>query len=226
MKNVPVAIVCVALSLVLAAPLSAQKKKRKPAAPPAAVTSPLDPTLADLDRVTAATLSDLADLKAEKKHAGWRTAWMSSWRFWHHESSHNQRTQEIAESVERNLRNAMPGLVQEARASGSFAATFKLYNNLSVLCELLDSLVDSTKAEGKKADGPLANDSAAMGRIRQDIATFVEQKASALDANGNPPYPWPATSTASNGSVKKIVIDDNAPEKKPVARKTVAVKEQ
>src|SRR6516225_7052307 len=118
MKRVPVAIVCLALSLALAAPVAnAQRKKKKPAAPPAAVVSPVEPTLADLERVSAATLSDLADLKAEKHHAGWRTGWMSSWRFWHRESSHSQKTQEIAGSIQRNLHDALPGLVQNVRAS-------------------------------------------------------------------------------------------------------------
>jgi hypothetical protein len=221
-KNVPVAIVCLALSLALAAPSTdAQKKKKKPAAQPAAVVSPIEPTLTDLERVSAATQSDLTELKSEKQSFNWKTAW----RFWHRESSHSQKTIEMAESVQRNLHDALPGMVQDVRASGSFSATFKLYNDITVVCGLLDSLVDSTKAEGKKGDGPLANDSAAMGRIRQDLATFIEQKAAALDANGTPPYTWTSVSTP-NGTVKRIVIDDNVPEKKPGTRKTVAVKEQ
>jgi hypothetical protein len=222
MKNVPVALVCLALCLALVSPAAnAQKKKKKPAATPAAVVvSPMEPTLNDLERVSAATQSDLADLKAEKHSFNWKTAW----RFWHHESSHSQKTLEIAGSIQRNLHDALPGLVQDVRATGSFSATFKLYNDLTVLCGLLDSLVDSTKAEGKKGDGPLANDSVAMGRIRQDLATFIEQKAAALDATGTPPYTWTSVSTP-NGTVKKIVVDDNVPEKKP-SRKTVAVKEQ
>jgi hypothetical protein len=222
MKNVPVALVCLALSLALAAPAAtAQKKRKKPSAAPAAVVvSPMEPTLADLERVSAATQSDLSDLKAEKHSFNWKTAW----RFWHHESSHSEKTLEIAGSIQRNLHDALPGLVQNVRATNSFSATFKLYNDLTVLCGLLDSLVDSTKSEGKKGDGPLANDSVAMGRIRQDLATFIEQKAAALDATGTPPYTWTSVSTP-NGTVKKIVVDDNVPEKKP-SRKTVAVKEQ
>jgi hypothetical protein len=224
MKNVPVAIVCLALCLVLASPSSAQKKKKKAAAPAAAaaVVSPLEPTLADLERVSAATQTDLADLKNEKHGSSFN--WKTAWRFWHRESSHSEKTLEVAGSIQRNLHDALPGLVQDVRATGSFAATFKLYNDLSVLCGLLDSLVDSTKAEGKKGDGPLANDSAAMGRIRQDLATFIEQKAAALDANGTPPYTWTSVSTP-NGTIKRIVIDDNVPEKKPVAKKTVAVQQ-
>ncbi len=88
---------------------------------------------------------------------------------------------------------------------------FKLYNNLSVVCELLDSLVEVSKSEGK-GDGPLANDSAAMGRIRQDLATYVEQAAAVLDSKGKPYALSPSTTT---GKPKKIVIDDTVPEKKP-----------
>jgi len=222
MKRVPVAIVCLALSLALAAPLAnAQKRKKKPATPPPAATvSPIEPTLADLERVSAATQSDLAQLKTEKRNFSWKTAW----RFWHRESSHSERTQEIAGSVQRNLHDALPGLVQNARATSSFSATFKLYNDLSVLCGMLDSLVESVKAEGKKGDGPLINDAAAMGRIRQDLATYVEQKAAALDANGTPPYTWTSVSTR-NGPVRKIVVDDNIPEKRPAKKTTVAVQQ-
>jgi hypothetical protein len=220
MKNVPVAIVCLALSLALAAPSAdAQKKKKKPASAAAAAVSPIEPTLTDLERVSSATQSDLADFKSEKQGFNWKTAW----RFWHRESSHTEKALEMAESVRRNLHDALPGMVQEVRVSGSFSSTFKLYNDLTVLCGLLDSLVDSTKAEGKKGDGPLLNDSAAMGRIRQDLATFIEQKAAALDAQGTPPYTWTSVSTP-NGTVRKIVIDDNIPDKKS-AKRTVAVQQ-
>src|SRR5215471_1314179 len=221
MKNVPVAIVCLALSLALAAPSAdAQKKKKKPAPPAAAAVSPIEPTLTDLERVSSATQSDLADFKSEKQGFNWKTAW----RFWHRESSHSQQTIEIAESVQRNLHDALPGMVQDVRVTSSFSATFKLYNDVTVVCGMLDSLVDSTKAEGRKGDGPLTNDSAAMGRIRQDLATFIEQKAAALDAYGTPPYTWTSVSTP-NGTVRKIVVDDNVPAKKPGAKRTVAVQQ-
>jgi hypothetical protein len=217
MKNVPAAIACLAVSLVLITPsLNAQKKKPSAAPQPApAVASPLDSEMADLARVTAATQSDLADLNTDKHSFNWKT----SWRFWHRESSTNTKSQQIADSLQRNLRDAMPGLVHDVQTTGSFTATFKLYNNLSVVCELLDSLAESTASDKK---GPLVNDSAAMGRIRQDLATFVEQKAAALDANGKPPYTWTATSSPNSKAPKKIVIDDNVPEKKPVKRTVAA----
>jgi hypothetical protein len=215
MKNVPAAIACLVVGLMFVTP-SLNAQKRKPAAvPQPAVASPMDSEMADLARVTAATQSDLADLSTEKHSFNWKTAW----RFWHRESSTSTKTQQIADSLQRNLRDAMPGLIHDAQTSGSFTATFKLYNNLSVLCELLDSLAESTGPDKK---GPLANDSAAMGRIRQDLATFLEQKAAALDATGKPPYPWTSTASSNGKAPKKIVIDDNVPEKKPVTKRTVA----
>jgi hypothetical protein len=221
MRNVPAAIACLIISLIFVTPsLNAQKRKSTAVPQPAAaVASPMDSEMADLARVTAATQSDLADLKTDKHSFNWKT----SWRFWHRESSTSPKSQQIAESVQRNLRDAMPGLIQDVRTSGSFTATFKLYNNLSVVCELLDPLADSTGAEGK--NGPLAKDSAAMGRIRQELATFVEQKAAALDATGKPPYPWTSTASSNGKAPKKIVIDDNVPERKPVTKRTVAAQQ-
>jgi len=203
------------LSLALSAPtLSAQKKKKQappppPAAAPVATVSPIDSTLADLERISAATDSDIANLKTDKKGFNWKTSWM----FWHKET-HSQ-GEHVATSLQRNLHDAMPGLIHDARNSpGNFTATFRLYNNLSVVCELLDSLVESTKGGKKDGDAALSADSAAMGRIRQDIATYVEQMANALDRN-KAPLGWspsaPATSTANNGKTKKIVIDDTIP---------------
>src|SRR5262245_36101571 len=150
MKNVPAAMVCLALSLALAAPLSAQKKKKQqpPPSPPAATAptvSPIDSTLADLERITAATDSDISNLKSEKKTFNWTTSWM----FWRKDASHGSSGEHVATSLQRNLHDAMPGLIHDARNSpGNFTATFRLYNNLSVVCELLDSLVESTKTGG------------------------------------------------------------------------------
>jgi len=218
MKKIPSAMLCFALSLALAAPtLSAQKRKKQPEpqpAPAAIITSPIDSTLADLERISAATDNDIGNLKADKKGFNWKTSWM----FWHKDAPHSPEAEHIAASLQRNLHDAMPGLIHDARNSpGNFTATFRLYNNLSVVCESLDSLIETTKAGGKKeGDGSLVADSAAMGRIRQDVATYVEQMASALD-KGRVPLGWSRsvpTTTANNGKVKKIVIDDNVPERK------------
>src|SRR5262249_12258218 len=104
MKSVPAAIICLALSVVLAVPAASGQKRKKAVPPGPAVSSALDPTLVNLERVNAATQSDLADLKSEKRGFNWKTAW----RFWHRESTHSKRTEEVAESLHRNLHDALP----------------------------------------------------------------------------------------------------------------------
>lgn len=212
MKNVLAAIACCLLTLTLAAPsLSAQGAKvvshTQPVATAVPVPSALTSALSDLDRISSATAADLDDMGKEKSTDD---SWRNAWHFWRIRSSHTKHppTQSVA-SLQRNLHDAMPGLIQDARNTGSFSTTFKLYNNLSVVCELLDSVVDAGRRDGSK-DEALSNDAAAMGRIRQNLASYVERTAAALDSRTSIP-----ASTASNGRpVKKIVVDDTIPEKK------------
>jgi hypothetical protein len=213
MKTALAVIVCFSFLGLAAQSLSAQKPSAGSRAPAVAPTAPvvgaspaLSAALTNLERVSAATESDLANFRPEKRSSGWKSAW----HFWRRSNSQSQQTEQMAVSLQKNLHDAMPGLIRDAQTSGSFAATFKLYNNLSVVCELLDALVETTKSDGK-GDESLVNDAAAMGRIRQGLATYVEQAAAVLDSKGKP---YAVTSNPA-GKPKKIVIDDTAPEKKP-----------
>jgi hypothetical protein len=229
MKKVLAAIACFlfVLSFVLASPsLSAQKSSAAVRTQPVSITtSTLSPGLSsalnDLDRISSATEADIANMGdgGDKNDRSWKNAW----RFWHpFSSSRSSHDERAAASLQRNLHDAMPGLILDARTSGSFAATFKLYNNLSVVCELLDTLVKSSRSQGGKSDTALANDSAAMGRVRQDLASYVEQTAAALDARTQ----YAATTSASPGKPsKKIVVYDTVPVKKS-AKKTAATPPQ
>lgn len=231
MKKVLAAIASFLFILTLAAPsLSAQKSSTVVRTQPMAVPAPPVPSpvltsaLNDLDRVSSATEADIASLGSggEKADRNWKNAW----RFWHpfSSSSHSTVDEQAAASLQRNLHDAMPGLIQNARSSGTFAATFKLYNNLSVVCELLDSLAKSSRSQSGKGDTALANDSAAMGRIRQDLATYVEQTAASLDAKSQNTV---TASTPANGKApKRIVVDDTVPEKKSAVKKTSVSQQQ
>jgi len=228
MKKVLLVVVCFFFVLILASPaVSAQKSsvaRTQPLAAPAPpVPSPaLTSALNDLDRVSSATEVDIANMGSggEKNDRNWRNAW----RFWHpfSSSSHTPHDTEAAASLQRNLHDAMPGLIQDARTAGSFGATFKLYNNLSVVCELLDTLVKSSRSDGGKGDTALTNDSAAMGRIRQDLASYVEQTAVSLDARSQ----YATTSTPANKPPKRVVVDDSVPEKKSGVKKTSVSQQQ
>jgi hypothetical protein len=218
MKSILAAIACFLLAVTLVAPsLSAQRAKAVSHTQPVGISAPapspvLASALSDLDRVSSATQTDLDDVGKDKSSDD---SWKNAWHFWRIRSPHKHPPTKAVLSLQHNLHDAMPGLIQDARNTGSFAATFKLYNNLSVVCELLDSVVDAGRRDGSK-DRTLGDDAAAMGRIRQELANYVEQTAAALDARITIP-----ASTASNGRpVKKIVVDDTIPEKK--SRKTAA----
>jgi hypothetical protein len=223
MKKVLAAIACFLFVLILGTPsLSAQRSPVARTQPvsvtPSVPTPALTSALNDLDRVSSATEVDIANLGSSSERSD--RNWKNAWRFWHpfSSSSHSTHDAQAAASLQRNLHEAMPGLIQNARTSGSLTATFKLYNNLSVVCELLDALVSSSRSQGGKGDTALANDSAAMGRIRQDLATYVEQTAANLDSKGQ--YTFTTSTPANAKPPKRIVVDDTVPEKKSAIKKT------
>ena len=248
MNKILEGITCLLFALILAAPsLSAQESsaaaRTQPsvASAPAPSTPPPSPALTsalnDLDRVTSTTEADIKNMgSGEESDRNW-------WKFWHTAgSSRSSEDEKAAASQQRNLHDAMPRLIQNARTSGSFAATFRLYHNLSVVCELLDTLVKSRRSQDDESDTALANDAAAMGRVRQGLATYIEQTAVAMDTRNQyaPTTSTPTTTastsattastpttTASTPTTKpptKIVVDDTIPVKKIVVDDTVPVK--
>jgi hypothetical protein len=135
--------------------------------------------------------------------------------FWRKNHPHSQEAEQMAASLEKNLHEAMPGLIHDAQTSGSLSPTFKLYHNLSVVCQLLDSLLEATKSGGK-GDGPLALDATAMGHIRQDLAAYIERSAAALDSRSS--ADTVASSTPSPGAPGK---PSTAPQKKPIKKRVI-----
>ena len=178
----------------------------------------LDGTMFDLQRITVATDSDIADLDIDKWKSGWRTAWLKN-------GSRKHQAEQVAESLRRNLKDAVPGLITDVQSSrGSVSATFKLYNDLNVVVESLDSLIEATRSHGKKGEtGPLANDYAALGRVRQDLSSYIQQTAASLEPRMKVPGSTPPSS--STHLPKKVVIDDNAPNSKPVKKKTASLEQ-
>ncbi|HEY6304943.1 MAG TPA: hypothetical protein VI488_00620 [Candidatus Angelobacter sp.] len=162
--------------------MPAGSKPATDSAAPATDRPSLDATMFDLQRVTVATDSDIADLDVEKWKSGWRTAWLKN-------GAHKQQAQQVAESLQRNLHDAMPGLISDVQTSrGSVSTTFKLYNDLSVVVESLDALVAQTRAYGKKGEsGPLANDYAALSRIRQDVSSYIQVTAASQEPKTKAP---------------------------------------
>ncbi len=183
----------------------------------------LSASLADLDRVSQATDSDIANLHVDKWGPGWTKTILRS------KDQNQQQAQQVAASLQRNLRGAMPGLIHDVQnARGSLSTTFKLYDNLSVVCEALDLLITAAEAKGKKEESaPLNEDYNALIRLRREFSNYIQAGTVALETKGKLPAYTGSTSSGRSGSgsqtvtgpggVKRIIVDDAIPEKKPAA---------
>ena len=164
----------------------------------------LNSSLAELLRVAPATNQDLTSLPAGSGKLRWVT-------FWRRDGA---RRAQIAISLRRNLQFAVPNLVHDTQTShGSISTTFKLYNDLSVVCESLDSLV-APGSHGRKGEyAALSNDLSNLDRIREELSSHIQRTAALLESN-NPDL------VSSAGRPKKIIIDDNIPEKRTRKKRT------
>lgn len=198
----------------------------------------LNSTLIDLDHISLATQNDVRNLHVEKWKAGWKTGFLKS-------GAHKDEAEHVANSLQRNLSTALPAFIRDVQTSrGGVSATFRLYDDVSLLCEALDSLITTSEAAGKKSDAAaLEEDYSALTRVRRSLATYVQQSATTLETHGKAPTvsfitprmplmtssqrassaPLPApqravaassTQVVTEQGVKKIIIDDTIPEKK------------
>lgn len=172
--------------LVVAATLAAAQSTPPP------VGTGLDSVLAKVQETAKTTDADLAQLRIER----WKT-----------DNDNKTQLQQVSTSLHKNLTLAVPDLIREVQTGkGSVSATFKLYHNLNVVYEYLSSLADAAASLGKREEyDPLNRDAAALDSVRQELSTYIEQAAVALEAKAKPvatPAPTPLPTP------KKIVIDD------------------
>ena len=217
MKTIVATILFLSFSLGLAGQ-SQRAKSKNPAMSPSAspIRRDLNTSLADLERVTAATNSDIGNFSESGS---------SRWKMWQKLNSRKRDEKQMAAAIQRNLTNAMPVLIHDVQSSrGSVSTTFKLYNNLNVVYETLDSLVETGDRDGKKRElGPLTNDLAAMGHVRQELSAYIEQASISLDNKRQSYGAANATSApARRPAPKKVVFDGMAPETRP-ARQTASL---
>jgi hypothetical protein len=188
----------------------------------------LNAALIDLERIAQATQNDIANLQVEKWKSGWKTGFLK-------DGSHKEQAQQAARSLQRNLSSALPGLIRDVQTSrGSISATFKLYDDVSLVVEAVDSLITASEAAGKKADAaPLNDDYSALTRVRRSLSTYIQQASASWETKGKAPYaaltvpsaqpaapqvkPSSSTQVVTEQGVKKIIVDDTVPEKKPAA---------
>lgn len=173
----------------------------------------LNAVLVQIQQATSSANADIGKLRIEK----WKT-----------DSDQKKQLLQIADSVQKNITNAVPGLINDVQTSkGSVLASFKLYHNLNVLYEFLSGLTEATGAFGKREEyEPLAADATALDTARQNLSTYIEQTAGKLEAANRAPAGGTQTHPANAAPVpgkKVIVIDDEdspPPKKKPSAKST------
>lgn len=173
-------------------------------APPQPATPNLTSILADLQRTTQATNVDISRLRIEK----WKT-----------DESERQQMQQVSASLQKNITMAIPGLINEAQAApGSVSKVFKLYDDLTLVYEFLNSLTEAAGTYGKKDEyTPLANDASALDKARQSLSGYIEQAANHLEIQAQKPPPVAQQAQSAPQTPKKIIIDDDnpAPKRKP-----------
>lgn len=229
MKNTLAAIILIAFAFAFNSSLAAQSRhlQRTQAVMGGSGRTDLNSTLIDLDRVSQAMQDDIANLQLDKWKSGWKTGFLK-------DGARKNQAQKSARSLQRNLSGALPGLIHDVQSSrGSISTTFKLYDDVSLVLETLDSLITNCEAAGKKNDAaPLDNDYSALTQVRRSLANYIQQAAANFEGRHKAPYVSfstpapqraPQVTAPSSGlrivteqGVKKIIVDDTIPEKNAV----------
>jgi hypothetical protein len=193
------------IALVVYARLIAAAQPQAPAPKPAQAATPsLDAIMLEIQQASQAANLDLGRLRIDR----WKT-------------DANQKTQfqQMADSLRKNLTYAVPDLLADVRSSrGSVSSTFKLYHNLNVVYEYLNTLVDAAGGMGKGEEyDPLNKDASDLDTARQHLSAYIEQAASSLETKAKAAAAPPAVATPQP-TPKKIIVDDS-PTPKPVTTK-------
>jgi hypothetical protein len=171
-----------------------------------ASASELNQALTQLNQAASRTINDISVLRIDK----WKT-----------DSSTKKQSEDNADSLLRNLRGALPGLVNELQGSPeNLGATFKLYRNVSALCDVMNNVAENAGAFGPKDDyQALANDFRALDQARRSLADRMDKLATAKDTELSQLRTQVRTLQAAMPppSPKKVIVDDEP--KKPVKKK-------
>ncbi len=182
--------------------LFAQSRPAAVSTSPSPVARDLNTTLAELMRAAPAMSQDLTNLQQ-----GGRLHWVTFWR------GDKAQKAKITAALRRNLQFAVPDLIHDAQASGgSISTTFKLYRDLTVVCESLDSLLSPGSREGKTELTALSTDLSDMNRLKEELSLYIQQTTASMESEN-------AQLVSSAGRFpKRVIVDDNIPEK-PLPRK-------
>jgi hypothetical protein len=189
--------------LVFSPGLFAQSRPVATPSSPSPIVRDLTATLTELMRVVPATNQELANLQ----QPGGRLHWVTFWR-----GDKAQKTQ-MAAALRRNLQFAVPDLIHDAQASGgSISTTFKLYKDLTVVCDSLDSLLPLDSRASKTQVTALSNDLSDMKRLREELSSYIQQMAASIESKN------PQLVSSAGRCPKRVIVYDNIPQK-PSPRK-------
>jgi len=173
----------------------------------------LNGLLAQLEAASKNTQADLPKLRIDR----WKTG-----------AASKKETLAKIDSIQRNLQSTLPDVISQLRASPEdLPATFKLYRNLDALCDVVGSVAEDTGAFGSKDElQSMANDLSGFDSTRKQMAQRMETLSSAKEAEIVRLRTDLKTAQAAIPAAppKKIVVDDNAPPKKPAVKKKPAAK--
>lgn len=206
--------VCVWLAILASAQAPPQNSASTAQAPvPYSSVSELNLLLSDLDQTSQAAQLDLAKARIEK----WKT-----------DANTKRATEEDVESLQRNLKDAMPEIVSRLRSSPeNLGTTFELYRNLDALYGVFSSVVESAGAFGPRDEFQLLqNDLSALERSRRSVADRMASLANSKEGELARLRSQVQTLQAQQAAVppKKTIVDDTEAPKKVVKKKTVKPK--
>ena len=173
----------------------------------------MTPVLAQLDRLQSAASqanSELSYMRIEK---------------WKADANSKQQAQSNADSIQRNLTEALPALIAVVRsAPQDVGAEFKLYRNLNVLYNVFASLTESAGAFGPRNDyDALARQLEVIDSVRRSLGDSLENLTAATQSELNQLRTQVKTlqqqAATTPAAPKKVVVDDNEPAKKTTTHK-------
>lgn len=187
---------------------------QSPSAPPTrAQVAGSTPISADLDRLQASASQanlDIAHMRIER---------------WKADGASKQQAQTNADSLQRNLTSALPGLIDGFRAAPQdLSAGFKLYRNLNALYDVLASFTEAAGAFGPRNDYEvLAQQLMVIDSVRRDLGDNLESLALSKQAEVNQlrlqVQSLQQAAAAAAAPPKKVIVDDTEPEKKKTVHK-------
>ncbi len=199
---------CVAAVAQTPANVPAASARQAPAASSASMSS----VLSDLDRLQSAasqTTLDLGHMRIDK---------------WKVDGEFKRQAQANADSVQRNLVSALPGLIDTVRsAPQDLTAEFKLYRNLNALYDVFGSLTEAAGAFGTKGDyEALTQQLQTFDSVRRNLGDTIEQLTLSTQSELSQLRSQVRTyqqAAAAAPPPKKVVVDDTEPPKKTVHKK-------